>query len=172
MESDRCQKLCGLRGRQVQENQAFPSKYNKHCKLGRRTPLNFATTIPRVKTIYPQWFCKPQCSTEYIIRVPVQGTDMTQLTGDETYLASPAYQTKGSSGTSEIYWSTGCPDGAKLLSLESGGFAMPALESNTPPDLYSLQSNNGALLESQLRLDKNGDSNLSDTPQNCHLHIG
>lgn len=97
---------------------------------------------------------------------------MTQLTGDENYLANPAYQTKGSSGTSEIYWSTGCPERARTLSSKGGDITMSAFGRSTSLDHRSLLSNNGPLLESLRPLDKNGDFSLSDTTQNCHLHIG
>ena len=132
----------------------------------------FATSRPG-KDNLPARVCKlamDEQNTSYAF--PVQGTNMTQPSGDEKNLACPVYQTNGSSGTSKICWSTGSPDESELLSQESGDLTMSAFVRSTSRDPCSLRSTDGALLESRRRLHNNGDFSLSDTPQNCHLHIG
>lgn len=97
---------------------------------------------------------------------------MTQLTGDETYLVNPAYQTKGSSGTSEIYWPTGRPGREQILSSEGEDLSRSSSEENTSPHRCSSRSNDGVILESRRSLHNDSVFSLSDTSQNCHLHIG
>ena len=114
-------------------------------------------------------------TTEYIIRVPDQGLDMTrQHPGHhEASRENLPYQSNGSSGTSEICWSTRSPDGAtNIFSSESGDNILSTLEDNTSQRHCSSRSDSGELLESQRRLHNNGNSRPSDRSQNCHLHIG